>query len=478
MILDLRKYGGVPELGYELLSIIPYAMKLNSQGLLEGTVSGRDTAPFYYFSPNHVEDDTLERSWKYTALYADAGFPNIRIHQPQLDWSQWKRPDYNGYNYRRGISFEKETIVICNRYNVEWGEKPINFFSLDILRKMFDMLKDDYQIVYCNLGGVEELKKYDDNNPAISLGDYQMIKKEYPQVLHIYDLHKKYNLSINETQMRVFASCKKYITMNGGYGIWASYMGGENVIYSVRCRELNVNSFYNWYWKLGSGHVTHVNSYDSLIEMINQKWVQKLPLVNILMRTNNRKMKFQKAVKSITEQTYKNVRIIVGAENQESFNYTQNRPVNAIQYKPFTKELPIAFPPFYGSPLPANLYLNRLHKIVNLGIIVILDDDDYFVDENALYTIAQRWERLEDLILWRIYGKDDRVIPNDVNFHEMPYPVPGDFSGSSFAIHYERWKAWEPYRRGDYRVGVHLFRQNYYRKVDIKKIDKVFVKAT
>jgi hypothetical protein len=478
MILDLRKYGGIPELGYELLAIVPYAKHLMQKGMLEGTISGRDTAPFYSFSPNHIEDETLERHWKYTAVYANDDFPNIKIHKPQLNWKLWKSPDYKRYYHQQLITFEKETIVICNRYNVEWGEKPINYFPLDVLRKLFDMLQDQYQIVYCNLGGIPELTVYDDNAPAMRLGDYEMIKKEYPKVIHIYDLHKKKNMSINYTQMRVFAGCKKYITMNGGYGIWASYMGGENIIYSVRCRELQTNSFYNWYWKLGRSNIQHVDSHENLIEMVKQKWVEKLPLINVLMRTHNRKMKFHKAVKSITDQTYKNVRIIVGCENQYSFNYTQNRPVNAVLYKPYDKFIPFAMPPFYGKALPANMYLNRLAKHTNLGLITILDDDDFYVKKTALETIARNYVNYMDLVVWRIYGKDDRIIPCDDNFLMNPFPTPGDFSGASFAVHHERWVDWEPYRRGDYRVGVRYFRDAFYGNSEIKRINEVLVKAT
>jgi hypothetical protein len=477
MEIDLTKYGGAPELGYELLSIVPYACRLAKQGLLTKTVSGKDTAPFYYFSPNHVEVDDLPRGWKYMQKYVENGFPNIQIHRKQLDWQDFLPPLYTKYFIDKAILFKKETLVICNRYNVEWGEKPINYFDLPTLRSLFDMLKDNYQIVYCNLGGIDELKKYDDDAPAMPLGDYDMIKKEYPEVIHIYDLHKERDLSINETQMRVFAGCSKYITMNGGYGIWASYMQGENVIYSKRCREIGVNSFYTWYWKLSQSTVQHVSTYKDLLHLVKEKWVDKLPLINILLRTSNREDMFNRAVDSIEAQTYKNIRIVVHADNDASMAYAMKRRVNPVQFKPYANMIPIGMFPYYGKPFGPNMYFPRLFKYVNNGIIMYLDDDDYYIEKTAFQQIADLRLKYRDIAIWRVIGKQDQLIPNNYNFLESKWPEPGDFSGLGIAHHHENLPKWEPYRRGDYRIAMNLYRNAYYDKCAIHKINEPLVKA-
>jgi hypothetical protein len=476
--IDLRDYGGAPELGYELLSVIPYAYKLHKEGKLAGTVSTKDTACLYHFSPNHYECPDLQRGWKFTEKYRKEHFPNIQIHQNQLDWSQWSRLDY-GYIFQgAAITFPKETIVICNRYNVEWGEKPINFFPLDVLRQLFITLQDNYQIVYCNLGGIPELTKYDDDAPAMQLGDYDMIKKEFPKVIHIYDLHKEKGISINNTQMRVFAGCSKFITMNGGYGIWASYMGGENIIYSKRCRELTVNSFYSWYWKLGRGNVTHVDTHESLLELVKQKWVDKLPLINILLRTSHRPQTFDRALNSILSQSYKNVRVIVGCDNQESFNYALKAKCNPILYKPYGQPIKQGLAPYYGSPFGPNVYFNRLAKMVRLGIVVYLDDDDYYLTDDSLMKIAKAYKDPLSFITWRVLAKDGkRIVPSDFNFTLAPYPEPGDFSGLGYAHHIDKFKRWTPWRRGDYRQGVEFYRDVNTGRAEIVRIDEVLVAA-
>jgi hypothetical protein len=59
-----------------------------------------------------------------------------------------------GTHYKdKAITFDKPTVCICNRYTKEWDGDPINFFNLDILGKLFDLLKDKYQIVYISIAG-------------------------------------------------------------------------------------------------------------------------------------------------------------------------------------------------------------------------------------------------------------------------------------------------------------------------------------
>jgi hypothetical protein len=482
-IIDLRKYGGAPELGYELLAVVPYAYHLYKQGLLEATYSTKDTSVFYWFSPNHTEVEDMERGWKFVRNYKNDDFPNINIHKNQLDWEQWGNPFERRVHEGARIEFEKETIVICNRYNIEWGERPINYFSLDILKQMFELLQDKYQIVYCNLGGVPELKSYDDDAPAMDLGDYNFVQK-YPKVIHIWDLFKKRNeKTINELQMKVFSGCQKFITMNGGYGIWASYMGGENIIYSQRCHELdeNVNSFNMWYFKLspkGQGHIAHVSTYEDMMVLINQKWVQCLPLINILMRTRSRKELFARAVNSIKTQTYKNVRIIAACDSINSYYYARKHPVNLLMLKPYDQHIPLGLPPHFGKPFGPNVYFNVMQKYIGRGIVAYLDDDDYYLYNDALMRIAEAYVDDFCVVTWRVLAKDGvRIIPNDYNFYEAKWPEVGDFSGLGFAYSINKWRKWEPWRRGDWRVGIFVFRDSRWNKGKIVRIDDVLVAA-
>jgi hypothetical protein len=453
------------EFGYELISALPYAYYLHSKGKLTKTISGNDTECLYYFSPNH-EINPAQRSWYNTPKAKD--IPNIDIHKPYLNKEQFLAPPLRKQYANKEFKFKKETIVICNRYNIEWGKKPINYFNLETLEQMFKMLQDKYQIVYINIEGRNELY---DNAPPIKLGDYELLKK-YPKVINIHDIETK--LSFNELQLNIFANCKKYITMNGGHAILASYFGGENIIMSKfghpQSRELNpeINSFYRWYHEFGGQRIKHVNNETKLIEDIKSLWINKDPLINILIRTSSRPKYFDNCINSIIKQSYKNVNIYVSNDNNDK--YIIKYPVHSISVKKTNSIEVINNNESYGKPFPYNLYINDLQSKVNKGVIMYLDDDDVLID-GALEEIAKESKK-NDLVFWRV--KDNKnIIPSDKNWNKAP--VCCDISGIGFAFNskYKKFAKWEPYKRGDYRVATNLY-QNIKK---IKFIDKILTRT-
>jgi hypothetical protein len=456
------------EFGYELISALPYAYYLHSKGELAKTISGNDTECLYYFSPNH-EINPEPRSWYNTPKAVN--IPNIDIHKPYLKKDQFLTPPFKKQYANKEFKFKKETIVICNRHNIEWGKKPINFFNLKTLEQMFVMLQDKYQIVYINVEGRKELY---DNAPPIELGDYDLLKK-YPKVINIHDLHKK-GTSFNELQLKIFANCKKYITMNGGHSILASYFGGENIIMSKyghpQTREINPenNSFYRWYHEFGDQRIKHVSNESKLIGTIKSWWVDKDPIINILIRTSNRPKYFNNCINSILKQTYKNINIYVSIDNNNK--YTIKYPVYPVYVKETNGIKPIDNNHTYGIPFPANLYLNNLQDKVKSGLIMYLDDDDMLCDSNVLETIAKEYKEGSRLIYWKVESAG-KIIPSKKNWGKAP--VCRDISGIGFAFgaNYKKFAKWEPYKRGDYRVSAKL-----HSKIDKKKyIDKILTRT-
>lgn len=442
-----------PEFGYELLSAVPYAYNLYLKGELEETISGFDTSCIYFFSPKHTETD-CNRSWGNMNKLWDTNFPNIRIHRPQLDWELFSPPPFKEYYKDKSIVFEKETIVIFNRYNKEWDGPPINYLDLDTLDTLFNMLSDEYQVIYINLNKGD---KYFDGVSPLILNDDEVLNK-HPKVLSLYDLLEKYpTFSINEIQLRIFANCTKYISSNGGQLILSAYFGGENIIFSKKCRELdpNVNSFYKWYHKLGGGVFQHVNNYDDLIQLVKEKWVLKKPLINILIRTSSRPNYFNGCVESIYKQKYKNWNIIIGVDDLKSLSYTQPAKGRDIIYD--YKNYVIPTPPKseeYGIPFRYNLYINDLQNEVKNGYIIIIDDDDKLYDEYSLQKIADTVKTDDDLVFWRVKFPN-RLVPSDSNFGKPP--VLKDIAGPGFSFHVKNKILWEPYKRGDYRVAKKLY---------------------
>jgi hypothetical protein len=251
------------EFGYELISVIPYAYWLFKHNSLAGTISGSGSEPLYYFSPNHEIDPKL-RDW---ANIRKLETPNRHIHKARLDTSQFCPPPYKEFYANDKYHFD---LVIYNRYNREWIQvpelnRPINFFSLDLLQTIFENFSGN--ILYCNVDGRKELH---DRAGVLHLGDWDLIKK-YPNVTSIHDLEEDYNLA----QLLAFSNCPKFLTTNGGGCILASYYGGVNIIYTnpqtvngkVYARE-NVTGDFEYYPLFGGSKIVNVRSYPDILKQL------------------------------------------------------------------------------------------------------------------------------------------------------------------------------------------------------------------
>jgi len=259
-----------PEFGYELISVLPYAYWLYKNNLLEKTISAVDTESLYYFSRNH-EINKECRSW-YNGLttaiikLTQDGVPNAFIHKPRLDSDRFLPPPYRQAYKNDWAKFRKPTYVIYNRYNNEYPasfNKPINYFSLELLKSVFEKLIPDYDILYCNINGNPELY---DNAPPLEFNDVELCK-EYG-VTHINDLKDKHpGLTYNQIQLYYFSNCQRFLTMNGGGSILASYFGGKNLIYTKYCKELKSGDF-GYYHLFGGSEIKVVQTYEEILSSL------------------------------------------------------------------------------------------------------------------------------------------------------------------------------------------------------------------
>lgn len=88
------------------------------------------------------------------------------------------------------------------------------------------------------------------------------------------------------------------------------------------------------------------------------------PLINILIRTSNRPTGFARCLRSIVTQSYPNIRIIIGYDNDKALTYI---PVG-LEAVPMFADRSVPF--FY------DLYCNQLKAMVTDGYFLFLDDDD------------------------------------------------------------------------------------------------------
>ena len=240
------------EFGYELIAVIPYAYWLHSRGELKNTVSGRDTKCLYYFSPNHEEVDE-KRDWSNMRLL---NVPNKNIHVKNLDKSRWLPPKYKE-TYRDndlGMYFD---LIITNKYATEWFGAPVNFIDCETLEAIFSN-NQDRLILYNRLRD----PSFDDHAKLYELADDEIVKR-YDNVTTIQEVMDYWKTGYNETQVKTYANCERFISVQGGNAILASYFGGKNTIYIKRGQELKAGS-YKWYKDLSGCDVNVLTNLSEL----------------------------------------------------------------------------------------------------------------------------------------------------------------------------------------------------------------------
>lgn len=444
------------EFGYELISAVPYAYYLNEIGMLKETVSAKGSESLYYFSPKHTINKD-QRKYDNIKKAANKAVPNTFIHRHFLDYSQFKTPDYKNQFANNEYKYDKPIVCICNRYNNEWGNSPINFFSIDCLDKLFTLLKD-YQVIYWAVDLPEVLQ---DGVKPIKLNDREFIKDKHPEVLIFQDLLKAKDW--NTEQMKVFANCSKFITMNGGYSILASMFGGQNIIYSKsgqkQTREISIGSFQRWYPEFNNSQIKYVENYSQLYESVKMLYVDNIPTVNILIRTCQRPNFLKSCIESIEKQDYKNINIIIGVETEdtETLKYVIKYKYRVTFYNQIRKEPERpSTGKEYGLYFPFNHYLDEMNKRVDNGYIMYLDDDDTLIDHRAISKIISNVTTDNDIIFWRCkFGS--RIIPSNENYGKSP--VCCDISGVGILFNKKfindiEWGYW---KRGDFRVANKLY---------------------
>lgn len=425
------------EFGYELLSAVPYSYELFLKGELEGTISGRGSEALYYFSPHH-EINPEPRSWFNTKKAREEELPYTYIHQPEQP--DKKFPPYKEHFKNKEFKWKKPTLCICNRYNVEWSYKPINFFDLEILEWMFQNLKD-YEIVYFP---VSIPKAIQDHEEPLRMQDIPLARKYGVKVFT--DFEGDWNTNL----MKVFANCDHFITMNGGYSILASMFSGTNIIYSVpgvvETKELKINSFDRWYPNMNNVRTLHVPSHEDLKKKIESLYIKKEPCLNILIRAS-RPNYLKKCLASIKQQSYENINVVLICDGDEKF--TREYKARCIKVekkeegkKPNGEE--------YGKFFPYNLYLDEVQKKVN-GFILVLDDDDY-LKPNSVEKIMANVSK-DSLLLWKVDFNSLGIIPKNFGVISL-----FDITSVGFCYHSDhiKWTDWSEWKRADFRTAKKL----------------------
>jgi hypothetical protein len=266
------RYNG--EFGYELISVIPFANWLQKQGKLDKTYSAVDTKCLYYFSKNHNE------VYKNRNYVIPKNFPINNIHRRFLNtFTMWSPPDYKAQFSNTKFIYDKPICIICNKYNSEWGFSPITYLSIEVLEILFKTLMPHYKIIYCRPISTEISQ---DNSAIYNLKEHNWIRKHYPEVSLIQDIHNQNpDLTFNELQLMLFANANHFISTQGGYSILCSYFKGTNIIYGAKSKnktalDIIYKTYSRWYHRFSGARICYASNYDSLINQVSLKFLNKL----------------------------------------------------------------------------------------------------------------------------------------------------------------------------------------------------------
>ena len=183
----------------------------------------------------------------------------------KLMWEdKWSPPDLKSYYLEQfQIDTDKPFLVVSNKYQTEWGQSPVNYLSVDVLRSIFELCKDKFEIVY-NRPGIDDI--VNDDSIQKDFGDRDLVREmNIPTMQNYAD---EYDLDYNTTQMAVMANTNHHISTQGGNSALAAYFGGENIIYGVKGYEVKHKAYETFFPKLSGQTIHHVTTYDDVIKKV------------------------------------------------------------------------------------------------------------------------------------------------------------------------------------------------------------------
>ena len=97
-------------------------------------------------------------------------------------------------------------------------------------------------------------------------GDIDAVTRAYPEVITIQQLQERHpELGYNELQLRLFAGCRRFVSVLGGSSYLASYFGGRNVVLAKRGWEVACDAYRRWFDRFSGARVTAVSTQRDLL---------------------------------------------------------------------------------------------------------------------------------------------------------------------------------------------------------------------
>ena len=212
---DTLRFDG--EFGEEVNSFIPYVHWLHQTGEMAGrridTYAGME--PFYFFLNADQINVTARKRGMVRPNTAPPHFlypSGLYAHQAGMEWA----PNYRAH-YRTDFGFTKPILVVHNKYTVEWGGIPHNYFDEATLERIFSTLKDKYQIVFFEAARASHgARGYSADRQGLLAYDDVEIAQRHPEVVIFGDLLETSKDTYNLLKLKIFSNAHHFITVQGG----------------------------------------------------------------------------------------------------------------------------------------------------------------------------------------------------------------------------------------------------------------------
>ena len=247
------------EFGAEVVLQLPYIHYLWRAGLFFDHVLTvyEGMEPFYFFLPP-LQLATLPRGRpRFYRLPQDRELYEPDEFVRRFDERFWDPPPlrdrYAAWPLPCVQRAEKPLLLIQNKYNVEWDDRPCNFFPLDALVELCRCLRERFQLAY--LRPSQALKTYKkfawDYNSLLEYEDFDVLRRDVPDVWLFDELlsaEEDYNLQ----KLRLLASCDFAVSVQGGGAHLLPYFCTRLLMYHVKGTESQCGAYEDdgWYKQL------------------------------------------------------------------------------------------------------------------------------------------------------------------------------------------------------------------------------------
>lgn len=179
-------------------------------------------------------------------------------------------------------------------------------------------------------------------------------------------------------------------------------------------------------------------------------------LINILTRTSNRPKGFKRCYESIQNQTHKNIRHLVSYDDKKDLAYLNGLDIDLFDVR-YLKNTPIT-PPKGRKPFVYNLYINHLLEQVEEGWVLILDDDDYLINNQAISNLINYINSEDALLIFQMERPKRPSLPEHTHFRNKT--IAPSHIGSPCILFNSKYKdkaKFLPYKAGDFDFIKKLF---------------------